>query len=145
MIHRFVGQLAGIRLVGMWSVGIRLTGIRLVGIRWLKLLKLPKLDDRGSTTIMSALFTTAIVVLSMAALLAATNLVQQRRASVAADLTAVAGAIAAQRGYSACESAQRIAQENDAVLSSCEKEGEDVEVVVVKQERTATARAGPAE
>lgn len=112
-------------------------GIRAAGRIWA--------NDRGSTTVASALIIATVVVLCLVVLLAGTNLVNHRRAGVAADLSAVAGALALQRGDPACTNAQHIARTNNAEITSCEEDGEDVQVVVERLGRTATARAGPAE
>jgi secretion/DNA translocation related TadE-like protein len=77
----------------------------------------------------------------------------RHQAEAAADLAALAGAQAAVDGDDACEAARRIAAANDGVLTSCEVDGEIVEVRVdVDGSRllgrvwtlTGRARAGPA-
>ena len=55
-------------------------------------------------------------------------LVDQRRASTAADLAALAGAGAVQRGQEACAVAAGIAQRNRAELTSCTVTGAQVRV-----------------
>jgi len=79
--------------------------------------------------------------------------VGQRRADAAADLAALAGAAAHQRGDAACAAAGRIAAANLTEVVECAVTGEDVTVAVVARvdslfERTwelsGRARAGPA-
>ncbi len=55
-------------------------------------------------------------------------LVEQRRVAVAADLAALAGASAVQRGEDACAAASRIARQNRATLVTCRTEGEVVRI-----------------
>lgn len=102
-------------------------------------------DERGSTTVTGAFITALVLALTMAAIQAGAVLVEQRRASVAADLAAVAGAVDAQRGGGGCDAAARIAAANGATVDGCVRDGEDVQVTVVRGQRSAVARAGPAE
>jgi secretion/DNA translocation related TadE-like protein len=90
-------------------------------------------------------FVTAVCVAVAAIVLA------HRRAQVAADLGALAGASALQRGGDACAAAERIVLRQDARLTGCVVEGSDVVVatgvpVAVPlggAELPARARAGP--
>jgi secretion/DNA translocation related TadE-like protein len=74
-----------------------------------------------------------------------------RRAQAAADLSALAGAMALQGGGDACQRASVIAGRNGAELQRCEVDGFEVVVVVartvrlpgVPMELKARARAGP--
>ncbi|ALA66555.1 Rv3654c family TadE-like protein [Corynebacterium lactis] len=102
-------------------------------------------DETGATTVLAALLIAAIVGLMLVGVLAGKNLIVVRQAAVAADLSAVAGAIAAQEGDRACDSAGRIARANHAAIVSCDRLGEDVQVTVERSGRRSTARAGPAE
>lgn len=102
-------------------------------------------DERGSTTVTGAFITALVLALTMAAIQAGAVLVEQRRAAVAADLAAVAGAVDAQRGGGGCDAAARIATANGATIDGCAHDGEDVQVTVMRGKRTAVARAGPAE
>lgn len=101
-------------------------------------------EEEGSTTVAAALFIAAFVVLTLGGAVAGVRVVQARQAAVAADLSAVAGAVAAQEGDDACEAAGKIAKANHARLVACEIDGEDVQVSVERKERKATSRAGPA-
>ncbi|WP_295624758.1 Rv3654c family TadE-like protein [uncultured Corynebacterium sp.] len=102
-------------------------------------------DERGSTTVTAAFLTTVVLALTMVAIDAGAGLVEQRRADVAADLAAVAGAVDAQRGGDGCDAAAGIAADNGADLSDCVRDGEDVQVIVERGAVSATARAGPIE
>ncbi|MEX3527990.1 Rv3654c family TadE-like protein [Corynebacterium xerosis] len=100
-------------------------------------------DDRGSTTVTGAFITALVLALALAAIHAGAGLVEQRRAGIAADLAAVAGAVDAQRGGGGCDAAGQIAVANGSELAGCARDGEDVQVTVQRGERTAVARAGP--
>lgn len=102
-------------------------------------------EERGSTTVTGAFVTAAVLALVMVAIHAGAGLVEQRRTQVAADLVAVAGAVDAQRGGGGCGVADEIAAANGADVADCVRDGEDVQVTVVRGARNATARAGPAE
>jgi len=78
--------------------------------------------------------------------------VDHRRAEAAADLAALAGAVAVQHRADPCEAALRIAVANGASLSDCRIDGEDVVVTVgvagprwlgQRRDLEASARAGP--
>lgn len=100
-------------------------------------------EEEGSTTVAAALFIAAFVVLTLVGVTAGVRVVQARQAAVAADLAAVAGAVAAQEGDDVCEAAGAIAKANRAHLVACEIDGEDVQVGIERKERKATSRAGP--
>ena len=102
-------------------------------------------DERGSTTVTGAFITAMVLVLTMVAIQAGAVLVEQRRAETAADLAAVAGAVDNQKGGGGCDAAATVAAENGADLTGCAVAGEDVQVTVSRGERSAVARAGPAE
>lgn len=108
-------------------------------------------DERGVATVV-AIGLVGVLVLVAGACAAVTVLVlSHRRAQVAADLAALAGAAALQRGADPCAAAATIAQRQDARLSRCDVDGADVVVVtgvrVVRAlggtELPARARAGP--
>lgn len=102
-------------------------------------------QEEGSTTVAAALFIAAFVVLTLVGAAAGVNVVQARQAAVAADLSAVAGAVAAQEGDAACTAAEEIAAANQARLVTCRILGEDVQVSIERRDKTAESRAGPAE
>ena len=87
-------------------------------------------EEEGSTTVAAALFIAAFVVLTLVGVTAGVRVVQARQAAVAADLAAVAGAVAAQESDDACKAAGSIAKANHARLVTCEIDGEDVQVSV---------------
>ncbi|MDO5030816.1 MAG: flp pilus-assembly TadE/G-like family protein [Corynebacterium sp.] len=101
-------------------------------------------EEEGSTTVAAALFIAAFVALTMVGVAAGVGVVKARQAAVAADLSAVAGAVAAQEGDHACEAAQKIASANQARVLTCDIDGEDVQVRVERRDKEATSRAGPA-
>ncbi|MBV7294493.1 flp pilus-assembly TadE/G-like family protein [Corynebacterium sp. TAE3-ERU12] len=99
---------------------------------------------RGSTTITAALMTSAIAVVVAAVLIAATALIDQHRAHNAADLAAIGAATVKQRGVAhPCRTAARIAHANNAHLTECNTDGEDIIVSVDVGQQLGSARAGP--
>jgi secretion/DNA translocation related TadE-like protein len=94
-----------------------------------------------------------LAVIGMAALLTGAAVVARHRATAAADLAALAGAVRALQGADACGTAADVARGNAAELTSCEvRDGGVVEVAVSVPVRlgrlgvfpaTARARAGP--
>lgn len=108
-------------------------------------------DERGVAVVV------AIGVIAVLVLVAAVGagvvalVVAHRRAQVAADLAALAGAAALQRGADPCAAAEGIAGRQDALLTGCVVEGSDVVVATAVRvdpalggtELPARARAGP--
>ena len=108
--------------------------------------------DRGAAAVLAVTLSAAILLCVTAAVAGGRLLVDHRRAAVAADLAALAGAAAVQHGLDGCSAAERIAARNDAVVSGCRVTGEEVLVTVrVASVRLlgrsvrprADARAGP--
>ena len=94
------------------------------------------------------------VLVAVTALVAALGgmVVDQRRVEAAADLAALAGAAAAQRGDDGCAAARSVARLNGGRVARCSRVGSVVEVRVVRSGRQvlgrtftagSTARAGP--
>lgn len=112
--------------------------------------------DRGEGGAATVLVVACLALLLMigAATGVATALFRAHRsAQSAADLAALAGAAARQRGGDACPAASRIAAANRAELVECRLEGDDVMVRVVLTgprwlgqgtDLVGEARAGPA-
>jgi secretion/DNA translocation related TadE-like protein len=70
----------------------------------------------------------------------------RQRAETAADLAALAGAAAGQRGADPCGAAAGVAARNAAALLACAQDGDDVLVTVQvsgPMRATSHARAGP--
>lgn len=111
-------------------------------------------NDRGIGTTLAlcmcgVLLTVGYVVSGVVAMAAT-----QHRAAAAADLSALAGAGAAQRRHSACEAADEVAAANGARLLGCDDAAGVVTVKVAvasprllgrRWESVRTARAGPVE
>ncbi len=111
-------------------------------------------SDRGVGTTLAlcmcgVLLTVGYVVTGMVAMAAT-----QHRAAAAADLSALAGAGAAQRRHPACEAADEVAAANGARLLDCVAAAGVVTVTVAaaspqllgrRWESVRTARAGPVE
>jgi secretion/DNA translocation related TadE-like protein len=109
-------------------------------------------EERGSATVHAALLVGLLATVALLATAIGSVLVGQRKAAAAADLAALAGAAAVQRGTAGCESAADIAGQNEARLVSCEVVGDVLTVQVVTEVRSlfrssfelrARARAGP--
>ena len=103
----------------------RSTGVPLAGWR----VRLDR-SSRGSATVLAVVL---LVVLGLAGALAAGLggvLVAKRRAASAADLAALAGASALQRGDPGCAVVAATARANRAQVVSCQVDGEVVEVEV---------------
>jgi secretion/DNA translocation related TadE-like protein len=106
-------------------------------------------DDRGSATVWALAAGSVVVSFALAVAAVGAAIVSRHRAQAAADLAALAGALAALDGDDvACQRATVIATANGADLTGCEVEGLDV-VVTVQSMPTligsarASARAGP--
>jgi secretion/DNA translocation related TadE-like protein len=110
-------------------------------------------DDRGAATLL-VLAMAGVLLLVGAALGVVVAMVRAHRtAQSAADLAALAGAQAVQRGGDACVRAAEIARANGAHLSACSPRGSVVTVQVTvagphwlgqRADLSAQARAGPA-
>ena len=112
----------------------------------------PDREERGAATVVGLVLLGALAVVTLASVVLGRILVDQRRAAAAADLAALAGAAAVQRGGDGCTAARATAADNGAGLERCRVEGEEVRVttrlpspsllgrVVVLR---AVARAGP--
>jgi secretion/DNA translocation related TadE-like protein len=109
-------------------------------------------DERGSGAVLgSAVIVVVVAATIMGAVLGAV-LVQQRRIESAADLAALAGAAAVQRGDDGCTAAHVAARRNGARLAACLTRGDTVTVTAAQTttllfgwpvHQQAHARAGP--
>ena len=108
--------------------------------------------ERGTATPLAAVLAAAVLVCTGAAVTGGRLLTDQRRAAVAADLAALAGAAAVQRGADGCPAAARVAVANSAVVTRCRVAGEEVHLEVRTESvrlfgrlvrPRAEARAGP--
>jgi len=109
--------------------------------------------ERGSATVWVLVVCGVLAVVGLAVVLVGASIVARHRATTAADLAALGGAVQAVRGGDACTTAARLAAANAAELTACTSSPEavvDVEVgVPVRLGRlgvltaTARARAGP--
>ena len=84
----------------------------------------------GSATPLAAVLAAAVLVCTGTAVTGGRLLTDQRRAAVAADLAALAGAAAVQRGADGCPAAAPVAVANGAVVTRCRVDGEDVHLEV---------------
>lgn len=101
------------------------------------------LDDRGNATIVAVGIITALAALAFAVAAVVTARLDHHRAQVAADLAAVAGAVAHYYGENACARAAEVADLNDAAVVDCHPDGADVVVAVRIRMAEAVSRAGP--
>lgn len=108
--------------------------------------------DRGSGSVLVVGVVLALLVLTAGGLVVGSAVVASGRARTAADLAALAGAAALQRGSSsggACAEAGRVASANGSRLMGCAVGGFDVEVTassgaaLVAGVAVARSRAGP--
>ena len=95
-------------------------------------------NERGSATTMTMPFLGILVLVTAFMAFQGGVVVAQRKVQSAADLAALAGAAAAQRGDDACAAAAEVAARNAARLSTCSVEGPAGQEVLV-----AVSRAGP--
>ena len=88
----------------------------------------PGVDERGSASLMVATCLALLLTIGAATGMVAAVFRAHRAAQSAADLAALAGAAAGQRGDDGCVAADRFASANGAVLVSCRLDGDDVVV-----------------
>jgi secretion/DNA translocation related TadE-like protein len=110
-------------------------------------------QDRGSATVLALVMVGVVVAVTSGVAVLGTAVVDQRRVEAAADLGALAGAAALQRGERACVAAASVVERNGGRLSRCEPAGWNVTVRVTRPTRTvlgmtwtvsSVSRAGPA-
>ena len=110
-------------------------------------------DERGSA-VWVVPFVGVLVLMALALAFQGGLLVAQRRVQAAADLAALAGAVALQRGHDGCDAARRMAARNGASLDRCRVDDRGVLVTLARAgpvlwgrsvEVRAAARAGPAQ
>lgn len=108
--------------------------------------------ERGSASLLVIALLGLLMILGAAMSFVAGVVADHRAAQSAADLSALAGAQALQRGQDPCAAANRIAAANGASVRSCDVSGEEVVVDVTVEARsyagyspevTGRARAGP--
>lgn len=87
-------------------------------------------DERGAGTVFALMWVGVLVTLGMASVLAVGVVTTHRRSQAAADLSALAGAQAHQRGADGCAAAGSVAARNGARLASCRLVGRDLLVTV---------------
>lgn len=100
-------------------------------------------NDRGYATVVGVGFISALICLAGVLGLGAQLLCDAVRAQVAADMSAIAGALAGMEGRDACLEASTIAEANHAYMTECSRDSEDVEVTVHVGSQTRRAKAGP--
>lgn len=108
--------------------------------------------ERGAITVIAVSTLGMLLLLTAAFAVAEAMVAAHRRAQAAADLAALAGAQALQDAADVCGAATTIARANDAVLRSCQIDGQDVLVTTrvagprwlgAHGDLSAQARAGP--
>lgn len=87
--------------------------------------------ERGTASLLVVALTGVVLLVGLAAAFLTATAAAHRRAQAAADLAALAGATAHQRGDDACGRASAIAGRNGSVLTGCHLDQEDVVVRVV--------------
>ncbi len=91
----------------------------------------PRVDERGSATVLVVAMAGLLLVIGMALGVAGAMVRAHRVAQSAADLAALAGAHGLAAGHDGCLEAGRIAAANDVRLASCRVDGREVVVTVV--------------
>ncbi len=86
--------------------------------------------ERGAATSAAVVVLAVLLLLTSALVAGAGVLVSQRRAAAVADLAALAGAVAVQRGDDPCAATEELVARSRAALAHCAVVGEDVRVVV---------------
>ena len=113
----------------------------------------PVRTERGAVTLLTVAMAGVLLLLGSALGVVAAMVAAHRAAQSAADLAALAGATAAQRGMDACAAAAVIARRNGAVLLACDAAAATVTVSVrvdgphwlgQQADLEARSRAGPA-
>ena len=108
--------------------------------------------EEGAAALLAVTLAAAVLLCTTVAVMTGMLLADQRRAAAAADLAALAGAGAVQRGLAGCPQAQQVATANGAVLTECRVDGQQVRLAVrIESARVlgrlvrprAEARAGP--
>lgn len=107
--------------------------------------------DRGSAAVYAVMAVGLLVVAALGAVTVAGIVAGHRKAAAAADLAALAGASAVQRGRPACAAAVEIAEANRSRLVGCSVLGPVVQVEVIVEvgspfetwSMRGRARAGP--
>ena len=84
----------------------------------------------GSASLLVVTLSGVVLLVGLAAAFVTATAAAHRRAQSAADLAALAGAVARQRGEDACGGAADVARGNGAELTACEVLGDDVRVTV---------------
>lgn len=110
--------------------------------------------DRGAATVLVTACLGVLMLIGCALAVVAAMVTAHRSAQAAADLAALAGAVAARDGADPCAAAGSVAADNGADLTRCATDGADVTVEVEvpgprwlgqTHDLSAAARAGPAE
>ena len=86
--------------------------------------------QRGSASLLVVTLSGVVLLVGLAAAFVTATAAAHRRAQSAADLAALAGAVAGQRGEDVCAGAAAVARGNEAELLACEVLGDDVRVTV---------------
>lgn len=111
-------------------------------------------DGRGSAAVLAVSLLTIVVLVTAGISVVGGIFRAHRQAQAAADLAALAGAVAASEGGDACGEAAAIAQANGSVLVACDVSGGVVTVDVSAEgpsyaarsfDVASTARAGPSD
>ncbi|HET9827818.1 MAG TPA: Rv3654c family TadE-like protein [Nocardioidaceae bacterium] len=95
----------------------------------------PAQDQHGSATVLAAVLMAALMGCAMLVTVVGEAVTVQRRVEAAADLGALAGASAAQRGEDACAAAGSVVTRNRARLTECSATGDVVTVRTTRATR----------
>ena len=110
--------------------------------------------EHGSASVLATVLAGVLLVAAVLLSAVGAGIADQRRAAAAADLSALAGASAVQRGEPGCPAARSVAARNHARVTSCAVVGELVTVRTARPARRvlgitftvrSRARAGPSD
>lgn len=86
--------------------------------------------EGGSASLLATACLGVLILLGAALAVVGAIVADHRRAQAGADLAALAGAVALQRGHDGCAQASVVATANDTVVTGCRVEGRDLLVTV---------------
>ncbi|MBO9522585.1 MAG: flp pilus-assembly TadE/G-like family protein [Nocardioidaceae bacterium] len=108
--------------------------------------------EHGAATVAALALTSLLLLVAVGCVVAVGIVLAHRRAQAAADLAALAAAQALQHGADGCAAGREVARAQQAALTGCVVDGEEVMVVATVRgphlpggapELSARARAGP--
>lgn len=100
-------------------------------------------SERGGGSLLMIGVMAVVLMFSLAGVCISGYLVAVHRARAAADLAALSGAVALNRGADGCASARRNARENDARVTSCSNVGDAIDFVITVEAEVQVGAVAP--